>query len=972
MTSASPDLVVVGSGFFGLTVAERVATQLDKRVLVIDRRDHIGGNAYSAPEPETGIEVHVYGAHLFHTSNERVWEYVNRFTEFTNYQHRVFSIYDGQMYSDADQPGARSASTSAAASPPPRPAPWSPSRPAEIDTAEAANLEEKAISLIGRPLYEAFIRGYTEKQWQTDPTELPAAIIARLPVRYTFDNRYFNDTYEGLPVDGYTAWLTRMADHPNIEVRLATDYFDVRDELPQDVPTVFTGPIDKYFDYEAGELGWRTLDFETEVLPIGDFQGTSVMNYADEDVPYTRIHEFRHFHPERDYPTDKTVVVREYSRFAEPGDEPYYPINTPEDRAKLERYRELAAKEAAEKRVLFGGRLGTYKYLDMHMAIGSALTMFDNRIRPFFDEGGVARRPPRRLTPEDDPADDDAPPSPTTRRLLPGAAPADRGGPRRAPLLQRVLLPRTGRPARRCARSTSTRPTSRQVQVARPRHAAGARRRGGLLRHLLQRLPGQLLAALDVAAQRACCAWTLRGTGRVDVYRSKADGDVDPRDRRPRSPATGATLEFELDLTPFVDGGWYWFDLTADADARRWSTAGWYADRRPPRERPRWPSASAPSTGPPTASRRWPRSRPDPVVARRAAPPWSSPTRATSKVRDDAGLRGGRRGARRPAAPGRAGQPRRQRRVRPGHVRDARAHRRHAPALPRRRRPARAGQPAPGAGVRRVRRTTRCWSAARCCACRTARCCTPWARSVDRHSFLWRTAADTETQHDFAEETLRETAGAAPPGRRRLQRLVDVPDPARGAREDRPAAAAVHQVGRRRVRAARPGGRLPDGHAARARRSGTSPGRDKDDVSDWQAYFFARNRLIVAALHSPHETAAACSAQRSRPTSSTCSSCEYSAVALHLKAYEDFLAGPDQLFEKLPAVGAARTRGAGQVRRRPGAEVVRGAAAAVDERRRGRALPQVPTNPLSIATTLAKAIVHNARPWTRPPRTRRS
>ena len=387
MTQASPDLVVVGSGFFGLTVAERVATQLDKRVLVIDRRSHIGGNAYSEPEPETGIEVHVYGAHLFHTSNERVWQYVNQFTEFTNYQHRVFSIYQDKTYSlpinlaTICQYFGKSFSPEQARA-------LVAEQSGEIDTAEAANLEEKAISLIGRPLYEAFIRGYTKKQWQTDPTELPAAVIARLPVRYTFDNRYFNDTYEGLPKDGYTAWLTRMADHPNIEVRLDTDYFDVRDELPSDVPTVFTGPIDKYFDYEAGELGWRTLDFETEVLPVGDFQGTSVMNYADEDVPFTRIHEFRHFHPERDYPADKTVVVREYSRFAETGDEPYYPINTPEDRAKLERYRELAAKEAAEKRVLFGGRLGTYKYLDMHMAIGSALTMYENRIRPFFAEGG--------------------------------------------------------------------------------------------------------------------------------------------------------------------------------------------------------------------------------------------------------------------------------------------------------------------------------------------------------------------------------------------------------------------------------------------------------------------------------------------------------------------------------------------------------------------------------------------------------
>jgi UDP-galactopyranose mutase len=386
VTSANPDLIVVGSGFFGLTVAERVASELDKRVLVLDRRDHIGGNAYSAPEPETGIEVHVYGAHLFHTSNERVWQYVNRFTEFTNYQHRVFTIYQDKTYSLPINLGTICQYFGKSFSPADARA-LVHEQAGELDTAEATNLEEKAISLIGRPLYEAFIRGYTKKQWQTDPTELPAAVIARLPVRYTFDNRYFNDTYEGLPVDGYTAWLERMAAHPNIEVRLSTDYFDVRDELPKDVPTVFTGPIDKYFGYEAGELGWRTLDFEQEVLPIGDFQGTSVMNYADEDVPFTRIHEFRHFHPERKYPEDKTVIVREFSRFAETGDEPYYPINTPEDRAKLERYRELAKKEAEERRVLFGGRLGTYKYLDMHMAIGSALSMFDNRIRPFFDEG---------------------------------------------------------------------------------------------------------------------------------------------------------------------------------------------------------------------------------------------------------------------------------------------------------------------------------------------------------------------------------------------------------------------------------------------------------------------------------------------------------------------------------------------------------------------------------------------------------
>jgi UDP-galactopyranose mutase len=380
------DLVVVGSGFFGLTVAERAATELDKRVLVLERREHIGGNAYSEREPQTGIEVHRYGAHLFHTSNTRVWEYVNRFTDFTGYQHRVFARVGDQVYpmpmnlalinqffGRSHTPGEARALIAEQAG--------------EIDTDDAKNLEEKAISLIGRPLYEAFIKGYTAKQWQTDPRELDAAIITRLPVRYTFNNRYFNDTYEGLPVDGYTAWLERMADHPNIDVRLDVDYFDVRDAIPARTPTVYTGPLDRYFDYTEGELGWRTLDFETEVVPVGDFQGTSVMNYNDVEVPYTRIHEFRHFHPERDYPTDRTVIVREYSRFADTGDEPYYPINTGDDREKLTRYRELARKETANANVLFGGRLGTYKYLDMHMAIGSALTMFDNRIIPYFTAG---------------------------------------------------------------------------------------------------------------------------------------------------------------------------------------------------------------------------------------------------------------------------------------------------------------------------------------------------------------------------------------------------------------------------------------------------------------------------------------------------------------------------------------------------------------------------------------------------------
>lgn len=381
------DLVVVGSGLFGLTVAERCASELGLKVLIVERRHHLGGNAYSEVEPETGIEVHRYGAHLFHTSNDRVWEYVNRFTAFTNYEHRVYGTYRGQVYSLPLNLNlinvffGRSHTPDEARELIRRQA-------GEIQVGDATNLEEKAISLIGRPLYEAFVRGYTAKQWQTDPRELAPEIISRLPVRYTFDNRYFNDRYQGLPVDGYTAWLERMADHPNIEVRLSTDFLDpslgLRKKYRGRVPVVYTGPIDAYFDYSAGRLSWRTVDLPMEVVEVDDFQGTSVMNYNDEDVPWTRIHEFKHFHPERNYRPGKTVIVREYSRPALEGDEPYYPVNTAADRERIKGYRTLAQSEPM---VLFGGRLGSYQYLDMHMAIASALTLFENRLRPHFSGG---------------------------------------------------------------------------------------------------------------------------------------------------------------------------------------------------------------------------------------------------------------------------------------------------------------------------------------------------------------------------------------------------------------------------------------------------------------------------------------------------------------------------------------------------------------------------------------------------------
>lgn len=372
------DLVVVGSGFYGLTVAERAAVASGARVVVIERREHLGGNAYSYAEEQTGIEVHRYGSHLFHTSNAEVWAYANRFTSFNDYRHHVYTTHAGQVFQLPINLTTLCTFYQRTLTP-------GEARDLIRDEVQghvpgrAENLEDKAISLIGRPLYEALIRDYTRKQWQTDPCDLPASIITRLPVRYTFDGRYFSDTWEGLPLGGYTAWLTSMADHPLIDLRLGVDFDDVRDHIPSGTTVLYTGPIDRYFGFREGQLGWRTLDLEIEVVDVGDFQGTSVMNYADLDVPFTRIHEFRHLHPERVAPPDSSVIMREFSRFATPRDEPYYPINTEQDRAMLARYRAAAD---AEPDVLFGGRLGSYQYLDMHMAIAGALRAYANQVAP--------------------------------------------------------------------------------------------------------------------------------------------------------------------------------------------------------------------------------------------------------------------------------------------------------------------------------------------------------------------------------------------------------------------------------------------------------------------------------------------------------------------------------------------------------------------------------------------------------------
>lgn len=380
------DLVIVGSGLFGLTMAERVANDLGRRVTIVEKRDHIGGNAYSYRDEETGIEIHKYGAHLFHTSNERVWEYVNRFTAFTDYVHHVYTNVGGEVFPMPVNLGTINQFFRAA---------YSPDEARQLIASQASvirgedaeeNFRTKGISLVGEPLFKAFFEGYTAKQWQTDPRDLSAAIVSRLPVRYNYDNRYFSDKYEGLPQEGYAAWLEKMADNDLIDVKLSTDFFDTsqpfnRDACIGQVPVVYTGPVDRFFDYRYGELGWRTLDFEWETVATGDFQGTSVMNYGDRGVPYTRIIEFRHFHPERDYQNEKTVIAREYSRTAGKDDEPYYPINTARDRQQLLEYRALRDQLP---HTLFGGRLGSYKYFDMHMAIASALSRYDNVVKPYF------------------------------------------------------------------------------------------------------------------------------------------------------------------------------------------------------------------------------------------------------------------------------------------------------------------------------------------------------------------------------------------------------------------------------------------------------------------------------------------------------------------------------------------------------------------------------------------------------------
>lgn len=357
------DYLIVGAGLFGSVFAYE-AKKRGRKCLVIDRRSHIGGNVYTEKIEE--IQVHKYGAHIFHTSNKEIWDYVNQFAEFNHYINSPVAVYKNELYNLPFNMNTFSRM-------------WNIRTPQEakdiiaeqiasLGIREPANLEEQALSLVGRDVYEKLIKGYTQKQWGRDCKELPAFIIRRLPLRFTYDNNYFNDRYQGIPIGGYTAIIEKLLD--GIEVRTDVDFLKER-ELYEGLADkiIYTGMIDEYYDYQLGALEYRSVRFETEILDCENYQGNAVVNYTDKEIPYTRIIEHKHFEFGQQ---EKTVISREYSSEWKVGDEPYYPVNDQKNSELFTKYQELAA---AEDKVIFGGRLGAYKYYDMDKVIESALEL---------------------------------------------------------------------------------------------------------------------------------------------------------------------------------------------------------------------------------------------------------------------------------------------------------------------------------------------------------------------------------------------------------------------------------------------------------------------------------------------------------------------------------------------------------------------------------------------------------------------
>ena len=362
--------LVVGSGLYGSLFAYEAAKRANK-VTIIEKRNHIAGNIYT--KEVDGIQVHVYGAHIFHTSNKKVWDYVQQFADFNRYTNSPVANYKGHMYNlpfnmntFSEMWGVRTPQEAMAKINEQR---------QEMAGKEPNNLEEQAISLIGRDIYEKLIKGYTEKQWGRKCTELPAFIIKRLPVRLIYDNNYFNDDYQGIPIGGYTKMVERMLDDPNITVELNTDFFDKKDEyLKSYDKIVYTGMIDKFFDYKLGELEYRSLRFETEEKNVDNYQGNAVINYTEAEIPYTRIIEHKHFEFGKG-DKGKTIITREYPADWHRGDEPYYPVNNKRNNELYAKYAELAEKQ---DKVIFGGRLGQYKYYNMDQVIKAALDAVNN------------------------------------------------------------------------------------------------------------------------------------------------------------------------------------------------------------------------------------------------------------------------------------------------------------------------------------------------------------------------------------------------------------------------------------------------------------------------------------------------------------------------------------------------------------------------------------------------------------------
>lgn len=360
------DYLVVGAGLFGAIFAHE-AKKSGKKVLVIDRREHVAGNIYT--KEVDGIQVHQYGAHIFHTSNKEVWDYIQQFAEFNRYTNSPVAKYKDELYNMPFNMNTFSKM-------------WNVTTPQEAKDkiaeqireagiTEPKNLEEQAISLVGRDIYEKLVKGYTEKQWGRRATELPSFIIKRLPVRFVYDNNYFNDKYQGIPVGGYTQIVEKMLE--GIEVRLSTDFFEHREELESAAEKiVFTGMIDEYYDYCFGELEYRSLHFETEELDVENYQGNAVVNYTEYEIPYTRIIEHKHFEfgCQNGEVNPKTIITREYPATWKKGDEPYYPMNDAKNNELYAKYKELSEKE---NKVIFGGRLGMYKYFDMHNVVAEAL-----------------------------------------------------------------------------------------------------------------------------------------------------------------------------------------------------------------------------------------------------------------------------------------------------------------------------------------------------------------------------------------------------------------------------------------------------------------------------------------------------------------------------------------------------------------------------------------------------------------------